>query len=404
MKEATLERLLAGLSSRVFLMQNAHEDAPVLFQTRWALSYLSGPLTGDQITRLMADRRPDSAADRHETDPRGNDATTLAADESKTARPTAPAEINERFLPVVDPPSSGERLVYRPAIGATATLHYANAKTNIDEWQEVTVVAPLWSLRRGSPWTGSVETADPSPVLHAEPEPGATFAPLLAAASNAKSYTKWTKMLSTHLYRSRPLRLWRCRKPPVVSRPGDTERDFKSRLRDTIRETRDLAVEKLRRRYAPKLARLQDRITKAEQKVDVEREQYSEKKTQAAISIGATVVGAWFGRKLGSLGTLGRATTAMRGTGRAAQQRGDIARAKERVGLLRQQLRELEQQFEDDRDELQSTVDVESLNIKELKVACRKTDLDIQPLMLVWVPFRVDPTGIAQVACDLELG
>ena len=400
---AALERLLSGLSSRVFLMQNAHEDAPVLFHTRWALSYLSGPLTGDQINRLMSDRRTTAAPSVSGAAPVAPPSMSPAGDGSLTTRPAIPAGVSERFLPVVDPPAGDERLVYRPAIGATATLHYTKARTNIDEWNEVTVVAPLWSHRQGSPWAASVETTETSPVLHIEPEAAATFGPLLAAGLNAKSYPRWTKMLSTHLYRSRPLRLWRCRKPPLISRPGDTERDFKARLRDAVREDRDLAVEKLRRRYAPKLARLQDRITKAEQRVDVEREQYSQKKTQTAISIGATVVGALFGRKLGSLGTLGRATTALRGTGRAAQQRGDISRAQERVGLLRQQLQELEQEFEDDRDQLQSAVDVESLDVKELKIACRKTDLDIQPLMFMWVPFRVDTAGIAQPACDLEL-
>ena len=207
-------------------------------------------------------------------------------------------------------------------------------------------------------------------------------------------------MLSSHLYRSRPLRLWRCRKPALVSQPGETEGDFKARLRDAVREARDLAIEKLRGRYAPKLARLQDRIRSAERRVEVEQEQYSQKKTQTAISIGATVVGALFGRKLGSIGNLGRATTAMRGAGRAARERGDITRAKEKAALQRRQLTDLEQQFEDDIGTLQASVDVEALEVKELKVACRKTDLEIQPLTLVWAPFRVDASGIAESAYD----
>ena len=311
--------------------------------------------------------------------------------------------MEERFLPVVDPPSTGERLLYRPALATGATLHYANARAKVDTWEEITVLAPLWSYRSGSPWKHAVESAEPSPVMHTEPQPGASFGSLPAAASNAKSYPKWTKMLSTHLYRERRLRLWRCKKPALVSQPGDTEGDFKAKLRDALREARDVSIEKLRRRYAPKLARLEERIAKAEQRVEVEREQYSEKRTQAAISIGATVVGALFGRKLGSLGNLGRATTAMRGTGRAARQRGDIARAQEQVGRLREQLRDLEQQFEDDRDDLQATLDVDALTIKEVKVACRKSDLDIQSLSLVWVPFRVDADGIAEPASAVVL-
>ena len=117
---------------------------------------------------------------------------------------------------------------------------------------------------------------------------------------------------------------------------------------------------------------------------------------EAAISIGATVVGALFGRKLGSLGNLGRATTAMRGAGRAARERGDIGRAKERVGTLRQRMNDLEEKFETDLDKLESKSDVGNVEVTELRVACRKTDLEIQPLTLVWAPWRVGPDGIAQ--------
>ena len=393
------DRLLSGLTSRVFLMSNAHEDAPVLFQTRWALSYLSGPLTGDQIRRLNRDRPPGETQ---------RAATTLTppapsvAQHEPTAptRPTIPTGIVERFLRVTHPVLNDQRLVYRPALGATATLHYANAKARVDEWQDVTVVAALGKTT-GSPWKGAVESATPTLEFDPTPAIDATFSPLPGKASNARSYTQWKKMLASYLYRERRLTLWRCRKPPLVSKPGQTEGDFKASLRLAVREQRDLAVEKLRQRYAPKLIRLQDRIRAAEQRIEVEQSQYSQKRTQTAISIGATVVGALFGRKLGSLGNVGRATNAMRGAGRAARERGDISRAQEKASALRRQLKELEQTFEDDVDALQGAVDIDGLDVTEMRVACRKTDLDIQPLMLVWTPWRVSPDGIAEPAYDL---
>ena len=188
---------------------------------------------------------------------------------------------------------------------------------------------------------------------------------------------------------------------PFVSRLDEAEGDFKVSLRAAVREQRDLAVEKLRQRYAPKLTRLQERIRAAEQRVEVEQSQYTQKRAQTAISIGATVVGALFGRKLGSLGNVGRATTAMRGAGRAASERGDISRAKEKAGVLRTQLKELERTFEDDIEALEGAVNVEDLDVAEMRVTCRKTDLDIQPLIVVWTPWRVGPDGIAEPAYDV---
>lgn len=48
-----MERTLAGVGSRVFLMNNVHENAPRVFHTRWAMSYLCGPLSRQQIQKLM---------------------------------------------------------------------------------------------------------------------------------------------------------------------------------------------------------------------------------------------------------------------------------------------------------------------------------------------------------------
>ena len=395
-----MDRLLSGLTSRVFLMANAHEDAPVLFQTRWALSYLSGPLTGKQIARLKADRPQTEMAQPPAPGVKKIAATPEAPEPLTPSRPTIPNGIAERFLRVMHPLIGEQRLVYRPALGVTATLHYTNAKARVDEWQDVAMLAPL-DPSATSPWTKAVECEASALLFDPEPATGATFSPLPAKAANAKSYTKWTKMLASYLYRERQLRLWRCRKPALVSQPGQAEGDFKVSLRAAVREQRDLAVEKLRQGYAPKLARLQERIRAADQRIEVEQSQYSEKRAQTAISIGATVVGALFGRKLGSLGNVGRATTAMRGAGRAASERGDISRAKEKAGVLRTQLKELEGRFEDDIDALEAAIDIDTLDVTEIRVACRKTDLDIHPLTVVWTPWRVGPDGIAEPAYDI---
>ncbi len=91
----------------------------------------------------------------------------------------------------------------------------------------------------------------------------------------------------------------------------------------------------------------------------------------------------------------------MRGAGRATRERGDISRAKEKASVLRARLKELEQQFEDDIEALEGSIDLDTLDIREVRVACRKTDLDIQPLMVVWTPWRVGRDGIAEPAYDV---
>ncbi len=56
-----LDKLLSSLDKRVFLLHDVHAGAPTLFRTRWAMSYLAGPLTRDQIRRLTPAAAPAAA-------------------------------------------------------------------------------------------------------------------------------------------------------------------------------------------------------------------------------------------------------------------------------------------------------------------------------------------------------
>ncbi len=396
---AQIERTLAGLDSRVFLMNNVHEDEPVLFHTRWALSYLAGPLTREQIKRLTPQVR-DAAA------PPGPRATPSAEGVAATApvvdakRPLVPDGVAEAFLPVTRRIDPGTRLVYRPALLGTATLHHVRAGVGVDEWGSTALLASLPDSPSESPWKEARVLGRAAPELESEPEMGASFSSLPGSGARATSFKRWQKMLTSHVYRTEPMVLWKSRKPKLVSQPGETEGEFRGRLRDALREQRDAAVEKLRKRYAPKLARLRDQIARAEQQVEREQDQYREKKMHSAISIGATVVGAIFGRKLGSSTNVGRAATAARGVGRAARERGDIGRAEERVEALRARLATLEENFLGDQEDLTNAGGVEEAELSEVRIAPRKSDLAVPPLTLVWTPWVVGRDGIAELAAS----
>jgi hypothetical protein len=394
---ARTEQILAGLGSRVFLMNNVHEDGAVIFHTRWALSYLRGPLTREQIARLMTDRKQAAQpSPRARPGPAAASASEPAPSAAAT-RPVVPPKIEEVFLPVAGTALAGARLVYRPAALGVATLHYTRARTDIDVWRTAALLAPLRgedALRM--PWDGATAFEEGAPDLDDEPEEGASFASLPSAAARPATYVRWSKMLRTHLYRECPLRLWRCTHPKGMSRPGESEGEFRAQLRQLLHEKRDLELEKLRKRYAPKLARLADRIRKAEQRVEVQRSQYQQKKMQTVVSVGATVLGALFGRKLGSVGTVGRATTAARGAGSAARERGDVARAQDDVEALQQQLQELEREFEERLEGVRDQADDSEVVCQELAIRPRKADLVVERVALVWTPWRVGADGIAE--------
>jgi hypothetical protein len=320
-----------------------------------------------------------------------------SAPAAESARPVVPPEIEEHFLPVAGAAGSRGKLVYRPAALGVATLHYVKAGTEIDLWRSVALLAAAGGEEAsGMPWEGARVLEGGAPSLEDEPEENAQFAALPPAAARPASYPRWSKMLRTHLYRSFPLRVWRCDDPRAISRPGQSEGEFRAQLRQLLREKRDLELEKLRKRYAPKLARMTERIRKAEQKIERERSQYRQQKMRTVVSIGATVLGALFGRKLGSVGNVGRATTAARGASRAAREREDVARARDDAEALRQQLEQLEAEFEEQLAAVRERLGGEELVYQELPVRPRKSDLAVERVALVWTPWRVGAEGIAE--------
>ena len=383
------ERLLAGLGKRVFLMHNVHEDEPTLFQTRWALSYLRGPLTKTQIETLMAKRRKTNAAG--EPKPQKEKPGTAHSEP-----PILPREISRGFLPVRDSAAEASRLVYRPALRATTRLHYVSVRNKIDHWETVSVLLPLSGSKSDLNWDEGTLQQGKQPALQKSGVEGVNFAKLPATAMKAKSYDRWSKSLRNYFYQNRTLTLWKSAELKAVSRVREEQAAFRARLTQALREKRDKEIEKLRKRYAPKLARLQKRIQKAEERVEREKGQYKERKYQTAISFGATLLGALLGRKVTSTGNVGRATTTARSAGRAARERGDISRAEKQVEQLQVELQELEETFEDEVEALRDLPDPAALELEEIPIRPRKSDITVSRLALAWTPWERIDEGVVE--------
>jgi hypothetical protein len=189
------------------------------------------------------------------------------------------------------------------------------------------------------------------------------------------------------------MRLWKCASPKETSKPGETEGDFRARLAVTLREQRDLAVEKIRARFEKKVVALQDRILRAEQRVEREKGQRGQQALSTAVAVGATVLGALFGRKTLSVGTVGRASTAMRGAGRVSREKADVARAEDSLEALQQKVAALEAELAAEVEKIEEGTSAEDLPLEEIVLAPRKSDLAAEPVALGWTPWRVRAGG-----------
>ena len=379
---AALDKMISGLTPRVFLMRNVHDDAPVLFQSRWALSYLRGPLTGVEISKLMAPQRtakPQQAA-----------TPARAAAGEASSKPSVPADVPEYFLAAT---TVGESLLYKPMVMGTAKLHFVDAKLALDQWQTTAYLAPLSDDGGTVLWDEAQSSPELKSRLGKAPAPSSTFAQAPAATLRAQSYAAWGKALSAYLFESARSEVLVCDALKATSLPGMSEGDFRAQLALAAREQRDAAVADLKRKYAPKLATIEDQLRRAADRVERERSQLNQQRLQSAFSIGASVLGAFLGRRTLSATNVNRAASAARAATRVGRESGDVDRASDSVEVVQQKQRDLQQQFDADAAALETRFDATAVTLRKVQVSPRKSDIAVGEVALVWTPWRKGADG-----------
>ena len=385
-----MEQTLAGLGNRIFLMNNVHEDEPVAFETRWCLSYLRGPLTRTQIKALMDPVRREALGEKREV----SGVSTLNTQHSTLkSRPMLPPDVPQHFVPLRGSKPEGSELVYAPMLLGASQVRFSDVKSGIDATQDVTVLAPMAE----GPMTVDFDKASTTDLMVADlerdPERDAQFLALPAIAGKAKSYGDWNKEFGGWLFRTQKMELFRSPGTKDISKPGESERDFRVRLQQTGREQRDKGAEMLRQKYASKIATLQERIRRAELAREKQQAESRSSQVQAAISVGASILGAFLGRKTISASNIGRATTAIRSAGRVMKESKDVGVAEENVAALQKQLTDLEAQFKSESDALAAATDPLNERLETLSIKPIKSNIALKLVTLAWTPYWREAHG-----------
>ncbi|MCC6408800.1 MAG: DUF853 family protein [Planctomycetes bacterium] len=425
---AETERMLSSLSARVFLMNNVHEDRPVVFETRWAMSFLRGPMTRVELKALAQRARaaqerasavpgaPSGAATAASigtsvgapaarpspgtaSAPSSGRAPATAGPSSSPApaatRPVLPPEVPQYFAPVRG--VQGGALLYRPTLLGAAKVFFSDTKSKL----ESEALANRSCEFADGPVVVDWDRAEPVELdlddLESAPVNGASFAPIPADAAKPKSYDAWKKAFADALFRTQTLELWRHAELELVGAPGESERDFRLRVDQAAREERDRSLARLREKFAPKLATLEERKRKREQAVDVQAAQARDAKMSTALSFGSALLGMVFGRKSVS-GSVGRAATAARGVSRSARESGDVSRAEEDVRAVAAELAALQSELEAALAAETSRYAALAGGIERVTLRPKKTAVQVRALVLAWLPYRVPEGGEATPA------
>ncbi len=406
-----VDRALSGLGSRVFLLHSVHEDGFEIFESRWAMSYLRGPLSRTQIKALCGGAGVGGAAgervarrgsavgdggtagkvgisesgiaDREPLPAMGKGAGAAATDRL-SCRPVLPPEVPQYFGRAR---SGAGQVVYVPKLLGAALVRFADAKVSVDEQQELVAVTEITDSPVPVDWARAEDLDLSVNDLGKTPDEG-EYEGCAPTASQARNYERWGREFGNWIYSNRKLALYRSSAGGLVSKVGEDERGFRIRVQQQMREQRDEAAEKLRQKYAPKIAVLQERIRRAQAAQEREASQARRAKMDTVISFGSTLLGAFLGRKAVSAGTIGRAASTMRGAGRVMDQAGDVKRAEETVEALEKQYNELDTQFREETASVTAALEAQSSELERIEVRPKKTDIQVRLVALVWLPFR----------------
>jgi hypothetical protein len=397
-----METTLAALGNRVFLMNNVHEDAPVVFQTRWAMSYLCGPLTRTQIKTLM-----DPVRSKHmSAETRGvvpavdslvrtsteKAAATLGATASGI-RPIVPAGIDEKFLAVNQRVPDGYRLEYRPGLLARGKVHFVRKADDIDVWRDCFVLQTIRETPPDDIWDGASVTQK---ALNTEKQPDdrGQYADLPAELTRDKSYAIYARQLKDHLYREEMLKLFKSEAVDQVSKPDESEADFRNRLAPTLSERLAAEKRKLEDSYAPKFSRVDTQIRAAQTKARTQRWQFFSRIGTALWVVIDNIMAALGKNMPGRRRSLDPAIRSM------ATGTGQQSNAKASLEAAQQEKERLQRQRDDELKQLEARFTPSGSMIEAIEVKPQKGDIDVSDVSLVWLPSRISPNGAAEPVYD----
>ncbi|MCU0522914.1 MAG: ATP-binding protein [Anaerolineae bacterium] len=388
-----IDKIITGLGNRVFLLHNVHDDRPTTFQTRWAMSYLRGPLTRMQVRDLMANQKgqigqtvaqPESSVPQiaatagpvQGTAARQTPEPDTAPEMPYAAQPPVlAAGAQQVYLPLRGGAAAAERaaeeraggrievtarrVLYRPAVLAMGRVHFIKNTTTIqvDASESVAMLAQppqgVGAVRWETAESLDIQTRD----LLDRPEPEALFDVLPDTINDSKKLTALRGALEDHLYRSLSFKLLYSPATKLYTKPGESERDFRARVSQVARELRDDEVDTLEDRFKSRLNTLEDRLRTAQVALDKRETTARQRKQDAAISTAETVFSLFSGRRR-SISSAARKVT------QATTTKADIRAAEEKVA------------------------DVEA-DIEALKADMntpRRTDVEVTLFALAWVP------------------
>ena len=429
------DKLISTLGKRVFVLHNIHAKQPELFQTRWTMNFLAGPLTRTQIpdlnklanadAALPASRQPVPASSTQifssaESDsppssfnalfansgqqntvnrqyPSGTVPSTVSRkSEGSQTKPSLPAGIREYFLPqnyslpeaykaaqkTMPAEAMIEGVVYRPALVASAQVRVVDRKLGVEsEIRRATLVATL--EKRGSVrWDDFAYSGQGLENVDTTPVPSARFGTINSPLNDTKLMTALQKDFADWVLRNSSVKARANTTLKVFAGPDVSQAEFMRACADAARNARDTEFNQLAAKLDRQIATLEDKLSREERELRQDEAELAQRKVEAMGTHAENVLGLFVGsrstRKLSSSLTKHRMTE---------QAKADVDESIEAIAQFKQQLADLDKERLRLAEEINAKWGSVVNESTEITVNPKKTDVFVNLFGVAWMPY-----------------
>ncbi|MGD8604261.1 MAG: DUF87 domain-containing protein [Anaerolineales bacterium] len=386
-----IDKLISDLGKRVFLLHNVHDKGPQVFQTRWAMAYLKGPITRDQLGPL---NEWVGASVTYTTDVKAAPASTASDEEISSSKPAVPDGVQELFLPnnltVAEalklagreaPQSAVEGLVYYPVLFGQAEVRYSDRKRNIDHDASVAVLDPEPTAKGVARWD---EITTPPLVLNdldRAPAPEAQFA-TAAGLLDSKTFRAMEKDFVDYIYRQEALELAFNPELDLVAEPGMSTAEFRSQCAEAAREKREEEADALKTKYEKKIDSIRKKLEREERELAEDQAELSSRKMEEMATHAENVLGLFTGSR-----STRRISTSMTKRRMTAKAKADVEESEDAIEAFKAELADLEAEAAEELQELNDKWAEAATQIEDFKLNPLKKNIFVEAFGLAWMPY-----------------
>ena len=384
-----IDKLISNLGKRVFILHSVHENTPVIFQTRWAMSYLRGPLTKNEIKSLMKNKIPEVPV----SSSKSIVSNQISIDKTTTSRPTISSEIQQVFIPLTKSSNlvmqeiknknqsqlSFEKadLIYNPGALGKALIHYQDKITDLREDIEKTLILRSSELMN---WEKSEEIKIPN--LLNKPEENSKFGEITGNINDSKDFNELKKNFADFIFYNSNFKLYHSPLIKIYSKPIESKSDFILRITQMARERRDEEVDKIEEKYSKDLQKLKEKLERSQEVLLKKQATANSLKQEAMVSAGESVIKIFMGRR-----STTSASKAMNKYQKSKTVAIDIQEAQKDIETLNKEMELLENKLKIEVESIKERREKEISEIKEVLIQPKKSDIEVKIVSLAWIPY-----------------